>query len=183
MTERLAPGSKLVEQGKTDADLLILISGELTVLRDGKHLAEIYEAGAYVGETSAFTGRPHSATVVAKTEARVVRVPAKMVPAFFRRSPDAAKKLAHNLSRRLHTTTDKLVEARIERDATRKLLQRVFRDLDTVYDTVLSAPDDQHARIEALNGLRRILQRNEMVRTRLDAMLSEAGDPEEEPEP
>ena len=62
-----AAGSKLVEEGATDAGLQLIVSGSAQVSVGGKQVAELSE-GEYFGEISMLDGQPRSATVVAGPE-------------------------------------------------------------------------------------------------------------------
>jgi len=104
--ETLAPGTHLTTEGTRSGQLYILESGTLTVKREGVALATIDTPGAIVGEMAVLLGIPHSATVVAKDEARV-RVVA-----------DALDTLSQNAEFALHLAT--IACARL--DATSALL-------------------------------------------------------------
>jgi CRP-like cAMP-binding protein len=69
--ETLAPGTHLTTEGTSSGQLYILESGKLTVQREGVSLATIDEPGAIIGEMAVLLGIPHSATVIAQSQARV----------------------------------------------------------------------------------------------------------------
>ena len=69
--ETLAPGTHLTTEGTRSGQLYILERGTLAVQREGVSLATIDEPGAIIGEMAVLLGIPHSATVIAKSEARV----------------------------------------------------------------------------------------------------------------
>jgi len=76
--ESVNRGQIVVRQNDRGADLFVALTGELAVLaaRDGRaaRLAEIH-AGEVFGEMAAINEAPRSATVIASTPARLLRVP------------------------------------------------------------------------------------------------------------
>jgi CRP/FNR family cyclic AMP-dependent transcriptional regulator len=91
--ETLAPGTQLTTEGTRSGQIYILESGKLAVQREGVRLATIDERGAIIGEMAVLLGIPHSATVIAETEAKV-RVVA-----------DALDTLSQNAEFALHLAT------------------------------------------------------------------------------
>ena len=73
-TASLATGDVLIEEGAPPSRLLVLVSGSVTVERDGVAFARIDTPGAVFGEMSAVLGKPATATVRAASavEVRVV---------------------------------------------------------------------------------------------------------------
>lgn len=74
--ERLPQGAVLVRQGEEGTDVHLVLDGVLDVEVDGCVVAEL-GPGAVVGERAALEGGRRSATVLARTPVRVVRVPAE----------------------------------------------------------------------------------------------------------
>src|SRR6187399_66685 len=70
----LKPGDLLVETGEAGGELYVLVSGSLSVERDGVEIAKISEPGALIGEMSVLLGVDHSATVraLSAVEVRVI---------------------------------------------------------------------------------------------------------------
>ncbi len=91
--ETLAPGTPLTTEGTSSGHLYILEKGTLTVRREGVTLATIDEPGSVIGEMAVLLGIPHSATVIAQSEARVRVV------------PDALDALSQNAEFALHLAT------------------------------------------------------------------------------
>jgi CRP-like cAMP-binding protein len=106
--ETLAPGTHLTTAGTRSGQLYILESGTLTVMRDGIALATIDEPGAIIGEMAVLLGIPHSATVIAKGEAKV-RVVADAL-ATLSQHAEFALHLATIACARLNATSALLVE-------------------------------------------------------------------------
>lgn len=72
--ERVPEGTRLVTQGEEGTDVHLVLDGVLDVEVDGCVVAQL-GPGAVMGERAALEGGRRSATVVAHTPARVVRVP------------------------------------------------------------------------------------------------------------
>lgn len=72
--QRVAQGTTLVTQGEEGTDVHLVLDGVLDVEVDGCVVAEL-GPGAVMGERAALEGGRRSATVVARTDARLVRVP------------------------------------------------------------------------------------------------------------
>ncbi|MCW5558847.1 MAG: Crp/Fnr family transcriptional regulator [Verrucomicrobiae bacterium] len=108
----LAAGAVLLEQGQASAPLLVLLSGEVEVLRDEVRVARTSERGAVFGEMSALLGTTCTATVRALTPAAVAVV--ETPEAFFRSSPDAALFVARLLAHRLDALNRYLVDVKAQ---------------------------------------------------------------------
>ncbi|MGN6489395.1 MAG: Crp/Fnr family transcriptional regulator [Devosia sp.] len=106
--ETLAPGTHLTTEGTRSGQLYILESGTLSVMREGIGLATLDEPGAIIGEMAVLLGIPHSATVIAKTEAKV-RVVADAIGALSQNA-EFALHLATIACARLNATSALLVE-------------------------------------------------------------------------
>lgn len=93
--ENVNAGHVLMRQGDVSKDVIVVLTGELSVLlaSDGtaKRVATI-TAGEVCGERAVVSGAPRSATVVAATAARVLRIPAAVFERFA-----ATEKLSESL--------------------------------------------------------------------------------------
>lgn len=69
----LEPGASLVEQGEEGQDLFLLLDGVLSVLVDGREVAEIWP-GALLGERAFLEGGTRTSTLRAVTRCRVAVV-------------------------------------------------------------------------------------------------------------
>lgn len=103
-----AAGTVVITEGKPLKGVYFLESGEVEVFKDGVLIAEIFEAGAIMGEMSWLLDTVPTATVRASTPCtfRQVDNPAE----FFRRHPDATVHMAGILARRLDSLNRYLVE-------------------------------------------------------------------------
>ena len=73
-----APGEQVIEQGKRSQQLWILLEGKCEVVKQSEHdgslvLAQL-EPRSVFGEMSFFSPAPHSASVVAKTQVRLLSI-------------------------------------------------------------------------------------------------------------
>lgn len=96
-----APGEKVIEQGKSSQNLWIVLEGKCEVTKDTPHngpmvLAEL-EPHHLFGEMSFFSPAPHSASVVAKTSLKLLRVARGDYDDLICDGVSAAYKLAYNI--------------------------------------------------------------------------------------
>ncbi len=100
--ERFAPGQKIIEQGKVSQKLWIVLDGQCQVTKDHPHdgqtvvLAEL-EPYSLFGEMSFFSPAPHSATVVAKSQVKLLTISRADYDDLIRDGVVAAYKLAYNI--------------------------------------------------------------------------------------
>jgi CRP/FNR family cyclic AMP-dependent transcriptional regulator len=106
--ERYQPGEVLIEEGRCSGRLLVLMEGEVEVLRGATPVAVTGEPGALFGEMSVLLGTPHTATVRARS-AVTVRAP-EDPGKFLRHHPEIAFFLARLLAQRLNAATTYLVD-------------------------------------------------------------------------
>jgi len=69
--ESTSAGEVLIEEGSPPGRMLVLVSGSLTVERDGVPIARIDTPGAVFGEMSVVLGKPATATLRADSDVRV----------------------------------------------------------------------------------------------------------------
>jgi CRP-like cAMP-binding protein len=108
--EHFQPGDVLLEQDHDTGRMLVLIDGQVDVLRDGVRVAGAAEPGACFGEMSALLDRAHTATVQATTAVRVAVV--ENPRAFLAESPAAALHIAELLARRLDALNKYLIDVK-----------------------------------------------------------------------
>lgn len=106
----VAAGDTLVVEGQMQHHLQVLVSGAVTVERDGTPFARIDTPGAVFGEMSVVLGKPASATVRATT-ATVVRV-VEDPEAFLTQQPGAALAVLRMTASRLDGLTQYLVDVK-----------------------------------------------------------------------
>ncbi|HMP83553.1 MAG TPA: cyclic nucleotide-binding domain-containing protein [Verrucomicrobiota bacterium] len=109
-TRTFAPGETVMEQGTPSGPLLVLIEGEVEILREDVRVAKATEPGVVFGEMSVLLNSPHTATVRALKPSRfaVVENPRD----FFAASPDASFHVATLLAHRLDSLNKYLVDVK-----------------------------------------------------------------------
>jgi CRP/FNR family transcriptional regulator, cyclic AMP receptor protein len=127
-TRTLAADEVLLAQGDGGGDLFILLSGELSVLRDGVKLATLSQPGTLVGEMSVLLGTRSSATVQAEreTKVRVVRDARQILES----EPGLAMRIAALVAGRLDATSALLVElSKQHKEGERNVFTRILNAL------------------------------------------------------
>lgn len=109
-------GDTVIQQGEDDRCLVFLVRGSTDIVKDGEVINTASDTGELLGELSILNSEPHSASVIATSEAFCL----KTRPAFIgslsrheRASYEAAffKYLANLLARRLTSSSKKLAAA------------------------------------------------------------------------
>lgn len=108
--ESVAAGDILIAEGSHPDRLLVLVSGTVTVERDGTPFARIEFPGAIFGEMSWILDKPATATARATTDVvvHVVSDPAR----FFEERPGAALGVLQMTAARLDGLTQYLVDVK-----------------------------------------------------------------------
>jgi CRP/FNR family transcriptional regulator, cyclic AMP receptor protein len=94
------PRGKVLEQGASDNDLFLILSGEFSVDIDGRTVARL-GPGQHVGEMAALTDSRRSATVTALADAVVARIGKGEFFALAGRFPELWRRVADHLAQRL----------------------------------------------------------------------------------
>lgn len=103
-------GETIIEQDGRTGVMLVLLDGEVEVLRDGVRVSTSAHVGAVFGEMSALLASPHTATVRALARCSFAIVENPM--AFLERSPQASLEVAQLLARRLHALSKYLIDVK-----------------------------------------------------------------------
>ncbi|MES1213554.1 MAG: cyclic nucleotide-binding domain-containing protein [Singulisphaera sp.] len=118
----LAPGDLLLRQGQTSQDLWVLLEGTCEVFKQltsrpataEPTLLAVLEPYSSIGEMSCFSPAPHSASVRAKSAARLFRLPRASFDDLMARNPAITSRLAANtigsLAERMRHMDDWVVE-------------------------------------------------------------------------
>ncbi len=103
-------GGIVMEQGCTSGILLVLVEGEVEVLRDEVRVAKVSEPGAVFGELAVLLGSPHGATVRAlkPSSFAIIESPRQ----FLESSAEASLHVAALLAARLHALNQYLVDVK-----------------------------------------------------------------------
>ncbi len=107
-------GALVVQHQEVSDDVYFVLSGELTaILISGRGrefaLGEI-KAGQYFGEIAAFSDGERSATIYARTDAELVRVPGKAFRTLVEQEPNVARTLIVDMVGRIRQLTQRSFE-------------------------------------------------------------------------
>jgi CRP/FNR family cyclic AMP-dependent transcriptional regulator len=93
-------GKVLARQGDVGREFVILLEGEVEIVRDGKVVAT-RGAGDYVGEIALLDNRPRTATVTAKTDVVAEVLNRAEFSSLLATSPDLSNEVMATMARRL----------------------------------------------------------------------------------
>jgi CRP-like cAMP-binding protein len=109
-TRSFAPGDTIMEQDEPSGPLMVLVVGEVEILRDKVRVDKIALPGAVFGEMSVLLGSAHTATVRALKPCRFAAIEAPRQ--FLAGSADASLHVATLLAKRLDTLSKYLVNVK-----------------------------------------------------------------------
>ena len=137
-------GAELLHEGESGDDAYLLRSGEVDVSRGGRWLAKLAPP-SFVGEVSALTGTPRTATVCAKTDVSAFRLRGSDVRRIVKKHQELIARLESTMqSRHIPRRVGQVVVAPAPDDPAMILLReasgstylRVTRDALTIYEDV-----------------------------------------------
>ena len=99
------PAQIVFLEGDDSQDLYILVSGWVDIYKGDKIIREVNKQGAFFGEMSFFLGGKRTASVKAKNDVKVIRIPKEEINHFLQDYPDAAKEITKRLAHWLDETT------------------------------------------------------------------------------
>jgi CRP-like cAMP-binding protein len=107
--QRIEAGVAIVREGDFDDQMYFIVDGSVQVTKDG---AEVTELGAndFFGEIAVFDGERRSASVTAKTAARLLRLDRQDLYEVMEEHPAIAIAICQTLSRRLREFLDNRLE-------------------------------------------------------------------------
>jgi type IV pilus assembly protein PilB len=108
--EEYADGDFIIRQSNNDIDFFKLVTGAVSVVKDGKKIAEITEPGEYFGEMSAISGEPRSASITSKGRSKIKRFPGDKLHEVIQKYPDVAGHLFKTVVNRLTTANNIIVK-------------------------------------------------------------------------
>ncbi len=94
------PGTVIVDQGQTGREAFLILSGTVTVKRNGRKIATL-EPGSLVGELSLLDHGPRTATVTCDTECTFLVVDQRHFLGIVLASPSVTSKLLASLASRI----------------------------------------------------------------------------------
>jgi CRP-like cAMP-binding protein len=95
-------GRVLMRQGESGSEMFIVVSGRLTVERDGRMLSE-RRAGDFVGEIALLAKGPRTATVTAAEPSTLLVIERQSFHTLMEEQPDIRLAIVDELVRRLRT--------------------------------------------------------------------------------
>jgi CRP-like cAMP-binding protein len=95
-----APGASVVREGELGETLFVVLEGEAKVVRGTRRVGTVLP-GDFFGELSAIDAQPRSASVVAVTQLRVLRLFRRHLMALLKAEPQVTLKLLDGIVRRL----------------------------------------------------------------------------------
>jgi len=109
-TRSFRPGDIVIEQGTPSGPLLVLLEGEIEILRDDVRVAVNSKPGAVFGEMSILLGTAHTARIRALKPSRfgIIENPLQ----FLESSAEASLQVARMLARRLDLLCSYLVDVK-----------------------------------------------------------------------
>ncbi len=102
------PGQTMLPEGERLGKLLVLVEGQVEVIRERTQVTHVDEPGSIFGEMAVLLDMPHSATVRALSAVSAYEVPDALT--FLDGHPEFALHIATMLARRLYYTTSYLVD-------------------------------------------------------------------------
>jgi CRP/FNR family transcriptional regulator, cyclic AMP receptor protein len=108
--QSIAAGEVMIEEGQRPANMMVLISGSVSVEREGVPFARVDTPGAVFGEMAAVLGRLATATVRARTDVEVYVVSEPLE--FLGDQPGAALAVLRVTAARLDGLTQYLVDVK-----------------------------------------------------------------------
>jgi len=100
-----APDDIIFLEGDDSQELYVLVSGQVAVFKGDKKIRELQQAGSLFGEVSFFMGGTRTASVRAKSDVTVVRIPKEEINRFLVEFPGAAREITRHLAQWLDETS------------------------------------------------------------------------------
>ncbi len=130
--ETYPAGKALFLEGDDSKDLYFLVSGNLKLLKNKKQIGEIFKAGEMIGEMSYLIDSKRTASIIAHTDACLLRIPEDNVAEFIKQNPEVSHRIIETLAQRLKDTTqvahglkefcDQLPDAVVMTDTNNKIM-------------------------------------------------------------
>ena len=92
-------------EGDDSQELYILVSGQVAIFKGDIKIRELTRKGSLFGEMSFFLGSTRTASVRAKNDVAVLRIPKEKISVFLAEFPDAAQKITRHLAQWLAETS------------------------------------------------------------------------------
>jgi PAS domain S-box-containing protein len=100
-----APDDIIFLEGDDSQELYVLVSGQVAVFKGDKKIRDLQQAGSLFGEVSFFMGGTRTASIRAKSDVTVIRIPKEEVTRFLVEFPSAAREITRHLAQWLDETS------------------------------------------------------------------------------
>lgn len=135
-TVRFKSGQVMLPEGERLGKLLVLVDGQVEVIRERTQVTHVDEPGSIFGEMAVLLDMQHSATVKALSDVTAYEIPDALT--FLDGHPEFSLQIAIMLARRLYYTTSYLVDLQQQAAGKRQ-------DLDLVDEILASLVDPKDA--------------------------------------
>jgi len=99
----VAAGTALFKEGEVGAELYIIESGQIDLVSRSETAAATLGPGDFLGEMALLEGQPHTATALAKSKTRLLRIETAILPEVLRQNGEIGLSLLRQLvARELH---------------------------------------------------------------------------------
>ena len=129
---RFKSGQDMLPEGDRLGKLLVLIEGQVEIIRERTQVTLVDEPGSVFGEMAVLLDMPHSATVKALSVVRAYEIPDALT--FLEAHPEMSLHIATMLARRLYYTTSYLVDLQQQAAGKRQDLDLVDQILSSLVD-------------------------------------------------
>jgi CRP/FNR family cyclic AMP-dependent transcriptional regulator len=125
-------GAVMLPEGERMGKLLVLVEGQVEVIRERTQVTHVDEPGSIFGEMAVLLDMPHSATVKALSQVTAYEIPDALT--FLDCRPEFSLHIATMLARRLYYTTSYLVDLQQQAAGKRQDLDLVDQILASLVD-------------------------------------------------
>ena len=129
---RFKAGQVMLPEGERLGKLLVLLEGEVEVIRERTQVTHVDEPGSIFGEMAVLLDMPHSASVRALSDVIAYEIPDALT--FLESRPEFSLQIATMLARRLYYTTSYLVDLQQQASGKRQDLDLVDQILANLVD-------------------------------------------------
>jgi CRP-like cAMP-binding protein len=174
-------GNFIVREAERGGDLYLLFQGTLLVNRYSDMGREVAYGhilpGGHFGEISAIDGEAHSANVLALTQTRIGRIPARTVTGLLASSPAFSRALLEDLAGSVRGLRTRLFEMNTTTFASRirRELVRLARERGLTANQATLDPRPTHAELASLAGGQREMVTRELGRLTAAGLIQRTG--------
>lgn len=129
---RFKAGQVMLPEGERLGKLLVLVEGDVEVIRERTRVSHVDEPGSIFGEMAVLLDMPHSATVKAMSDVVAYEIPDAIT--FLDGHPEFSLHIATMVARRLYYTTSYLVDLQQQAAGHRQDLDLVDQILANLVD-------------------------------------------------